>query len=81
VLNVASTGGAVMLGMGYTLCLVYLVYSLVKGEKAPANPWGAKGLEWERTPSPPPTFNFDEDPVIVTEPAYNYRPATKVHHG
>ena len=25
-------------------------------------------------PSPPPTFNFDEDPV-VNEPAYNYKPA------
>jgi cytochrome c oxidase subunit 1 len=40
---------------------------------APANPWGAKGLEWT-IPSPPPTFNFDEDP-IVTEPAYDYKPA------
>jgi cytochrome c oxidase subunit 1 len=81
VLNVASTGGATILGMGYTLCLVYLVWSLFKGAKAPANPWGAKGLEWERAASPPSTYNFDEDPVIVTEPAYNYRPASKVHHG
>ena len=43
-----------------------------RARPAPANPWGAKGLEWE-IPSPPPTFNFDEDP-IVTEPAYNYKP-------
>jgi cytochrome c oxidase subunit 1 len=48
----------------------YLLYSLVKGKPAPANPWGAKGLEWE-TPSPPPTHNFDTTPV-VTEPPYNY---------
>jgi cytochrome c oxidase subunit 1 len=80
VLNIFSTAGAITLGLGYGLCLVYLVYSLKKGAIAPANPWGAKGLEWEKTQSPPTTFNFEEE-VIVTEPAYNYRPATKVHHG
>jgi cytochrome c oxidase subunit 1 len=52
---------------------VYLLYSLVKGKPAPANPWNAKGLEWETT-SPPPTHNFDTTPV-VTEPAYNYAEA------
>ncbi len=57
----------------------YLTYSLFKGAPAPANPWGAKGLEWTM-PSPPPTFNFDEDPV-VDEPAYNYKPGREVHVG
>jgi len=71
--NVLSSAGASVLGMGYTLVFCYLVYSLFRGELAPANPWGAKGLEWT-IPSPPPTFNFDEDP-IVTEPAYDYKPA------
>ena len=79
VLNVLSTAGATVLGLGYTLTFCYLVWSLFKGKTAPANPWGAKGLEWE-TPSPPPTFNFDKDPV-VTEPAYNYKPAQEVHVG
>jgi cytochrome c oxidase subunit 1 len=81
VLNLASTGGATILGLGYGLCVIYLLYSLKWGKVAPANPWGAKGLEWERTQSPPTTFNFEEDPIIVTEPAYNYRPAGTVHHG
>jgi cytochrome c oxidase subunit I len=80
VLNVLSTGGAIILGLGYGLCLTYLVWSIFKGQVAPANPWGAKGLEWEKTQSPPTTFNFEED-VIVTEPAYNYRPAGEAHHG
>ena len=31
----------------------------------------AKGLEWI-IPSPPPTFNFDEIPVVTEEP-YNYQ--------
>ena len=79
ILNVLSTAGAGVLGLGYTLAFCYLTYSLFKGAAAPANPWGAKGLEWE-IPSPPPTFNFDEDP-IVTEPAYNYKPGREVHVG
>jgi cytochrome c oxidase subunit 1 len=37
---------------------------------AGANPWGARGLEWQ-TSSPPPTSNFDRTPV-VTEGAYAY---------
>jgi cytochrome c oxidase subunit 1 len=79
VLNVLSTAGASILALGYVLPAFYFTYSLVKGANAPANPWGAKGLEWT-VPSPPPTFNFDEDPV-VNEPAYNYKPGREVHVG
>ena len=42
----------------------------VVGQGAPANPLGAAGLEWQTT-SPPPTFNFDETPVVTAE-AYDY---------
>jgi cytochrome c oxidase subunit 1 len=79
ILNVLSTAGAGVLGLGYTLLFGYLVWSLFKGEVAENNPWGATGLEWETT-SPPPTFNFDVDPV-VTEPAYNYKPRREVTVG
>lgn len=70
VLNVLSTAGASILGVGYLLPLIYLIWSLKYGKPAGPNPWGAKGLEWT-TPSPPTTFNFNEVP-IVTESAYAY---------
>ena len=70
VLNVMSTAGASILGLGYLLPLAYLVWSLRWGKVAPANPWGAAGLEW-LTPSPPPTENFAVTPV-VEEDAYTY---------
>ncbi|HEX4999584.1 MAG TPA: cytochrome c oxidase subunit I [Terriglobia bacterium] len=70
VLNVMSTAGASILAVGYVVPLIYLIWSLWYGPKAPANPWGATGLEWQ-TPSPPTTHNFDQTPV-VTEEAYSY---------
>jgi cytochrome c oxidase subunit 1 len=72
VLNVLSSAGASILGLGYLLPMCYLVWSLVYGKKTYGNPWMAKGLEWEKAPTPPPTFNFD-GPVVVTEEAYAYR--------
>ena len=70
VLNVMSTAGASILAVGYLLPLVYLIWSLKYGKIAGPNPWNATGLEWQ-TPSPPPTDNFTETP-IVTEGPYEY---------
>ncbi|HXH62359.1 MAG TPA: cbb3-type cytochrome c oxidase subunit I [Fimbriimonadaceae bacterium] len=71
VYNIMSTMGATILAIGFAMPAFYLTASLLKGKKAPQNPWGAKGLEWEKAASPPVTHNFSE-PVVVTEPAYNY---------
>ena len=70
VLNVMSTAGASILAVGYVLPLIYLMWSLRYGKVAEDNPYRATGLEW-RTPSPPPTENFAETP-IVTWDAYDY---------
>jgi len=70
VLNVLSTAGASVLAVGYLLPMIYLLWSLRYGPIADSNPWAAAGLEWKTT-SPPPTFNFDETPVVTWE-AYNY---------
>ncbi|MGC1387819.1 MAG: cytochrome c oxidase subunit I [Steroidobacteraceae bacterium] len=76
--NVLSSAGSSLLVFGYILPLVYLLWSLRYGERAPANPWGAKGLEWE-TASPPPAENFHSTP-LVSEEAYAYA-RTEAPHG
>jgi cytochrome c oxidase subunit 1 len=60
-LNVMSSAGASILGVGYLLPLIYLTWSMRYGKPAGDNPWGATGLEW-KTSSPPPPHNFDETP-------------------
>jgi cytochrome c oxidase subunit 1 len=72
VLNVLSSAGASILGIGYLLPVLYFLYSLKKGEIAGANPWGVSGLEWQM-PSPPPTENFAVTPRVTSEP-YEYEP-------
>jgi cytochrome c oxidase subunit 1 len=72
VLNVMSSAGASILGMGYLIPMIYLIWSMRYGPHAPPNPWGAFGLEW-RTSSPPPTQNFEQTPVVTWE-AYEFRP-------
>jgi cytochrome c oxidase subunit 1 len=72
VLNVMSSAGASILGIGYLLPLGYLLWSLRYGKRAGGNPWKAVGLEWT-TDSPPPTHNFESTP-IVTWDAYDYDP-------
>jgi cytochrome c oxidase subunit 1 len=72
VLNVMSSAGASVLGVGYVIPLIYLIWSMRYGPVAGPNPWGATGLEW-KTSSPPPTENFEEIPVVAEE-AYDYKP-------
>jgi cytochrome c oxidase subunit 1 len=68
--NVFSSAGASILAAAYVLPLFYLTWSLFRGERAPGNPWGATGLEWQSA-SPPPTDNFERTPR-VTRPPYDY---------
>jgi cytochrome c oxidase subunit I len=72
VLNVMSSAGASILGVGYLIPMIYFIWSMRYGPIAPANPWGAVGLEWMTT-SPPPTENFPVTPVVTWE-AYEFRP-------
>ena len=76
-LNILSSAGSTILAAGYIFPMVYLLWSLWFGKKAPANPWDAKGLEWTTT-SPPPTHNFAIPPIVDFEP-YDY--PIKVNEG
>jgi cytochrome c oxidase subunit 1 len=72
VLNVLSTAGSSVLGLGYLLPVIYLTWSLKYGKVVTErNPWGARGLEWELVDPVPDPHNFERIP-IVTRPAYDY---------
>ncbi|MEJ7847992.1 MAG: cbb3-type cytochrome c oxidase subunit I [Pyrinomonadaceae bacterium] len=70
VLNIFSTAGASVLGVGFLMPVIYFTHSLFFGKKAGDNPWMLPGLEW-RTASPPATENFDTTPIVTWE-AYEF---------
>jgi cytochrome c oxidase subunit 1 len=78
VLNVMSSAGATILGVGYLVPFAYFIWSMRYGKVAGENPWGAFGLEWE-TSSPPSPHNFDETPVVTRE-AYDYAGGREAQH-
>ncbi len=65
-----STLGSYVLTIGLFLILFNWVQSLVKGRRAPQNPWGSNSLEWHAA-SPPIHENFKVTPEGVDP--YDYR--------
>src|SRR5690625_7504808 len=43
--------------------LINIIYTAKKGEKAPADPWDGRTLEWSIS-SPPPHYNFEQLPLV-----------------
>ena len=68
--NVLASLGAFLLGMSTLPFILNMVSSWIKGKQAPANPWRAIGLEWMIS-SPPDVENFEELPIIISDP-YGY---------
>ena len=58
-----SSIGSFVMAAGFFLIAFYLIHSLFRGKKAPANPWGGRSLEWQCA-SPPPHDNFSEPPHV-----------------
>ncbi|NBO38130.1 cytochrome c oxidase subunit I [bacterium] len=66
-LHQISTVGSYLLGLGFLITLIYMIQSLINGEKASKNPWEAMSLEWQ-TDSPPIEHNFHVQPVVKHGP-------------
>lgn len=62
-----STVGSWLMIFTLFLLLYIFISALLKGEKAPSNPWGGVTLEWQTT-SPPPLHNFTKEIVVTHEP-------------
>jgi cytochrome c oxidase subunit 1 len=70
-LNVWISVNAFLFGFSNLIWLVNIVYSWVfVKERAPANPWESRSLEWQLA-TPIPSDNFDRIPTIVSGP-YEY---------
>ena len=73
-LNLLSTLGAYVLGLGMIPLIWNMFRSFHKGEIAGDNPWDAQTLEWACS-SPPPDHNFESLPPIRSE-----RPVWDANH-
>ncbi|HEX5479961.1 MAG TPA: cytochrome c oxidase subunit I [Dehalococcoidia bacterium] len=62
-LNLTSTIGAYIMGLGALVFIWNFAQSMIVGELAGDNPWEAGTLEWATT-SPPEPYNFREIPVV-----------------
>lgn len=67
-LHVVSTVGSWVLALGLFTVLGCFIHSLMRGKKAPSNPWGAATLEWTHATSPPAPHNFLSPPVVTHGP-------------
>ena len=66
-LNATATVGSWILVTGMLIMFANLLLAMKRGALAPANPWGAKTLEWT-LPSPMPAENFTTLPVVTHGP-------------
>jgi cytochrome c oxidase subunit 1 len=65
-----STGGSLLLFLGFVIHFFVFVASLASGRKAEQNPWGGLTMEWEAA-SPPSEHNFEHEPLCKHGP-YDY---------
>ncbi|WP_219836813.1 cbb3-type cytochrome c oxidase subunit I [Paenibacillus sp. R14(2021)] len=84
-LNLVSTIGAVLMGIGFVFQVWQILYSVKFGERdTTGDPWNGRTLEWS-IPSPPPLYNFAIVPEVDERDSYweekerrNFAPAEPV---
>ena len=62
-LNMIVSIGGFIQGIAVLIFVWNLIHSYFHGREAGNDPWDAWTLEWA-TPSPPPAYNFDKEPVV-----------------
>lgn len=71
--NLIASLFAILIAASVFVTVYNVIITLVRGEKAEANEWGAKTLEWT-IPTPVPLENFGAELPVVTSLPYNYQP-------
>ncbi len=77
--NLAATAGAFLIALSVLIFMINVLYSRLKKEKAAADPWDARTLEWT-IPSPPPEHNFDQIPVVKHRDDFWYKKHPELLH-
>ncbi|MCO4753034.1 MAG: cytochrome c oxidase subunit I [Bacteriovoracaceae bacterium] len=62
-MNMLSSLGAYLLGVGFFVFIINVIWTIKKGEVASNNPWDADTLEW-LADSPPKNYKFVEIPRV-----------------
>jgi cytochrome c oxidase subunit I+III len=62
-LNLLATIAAFVLGLGFLVFLINLLWAPIRGRRSEDDPWGGDTLEWA-TASPPAAYNFAVLPVV-----------------
>ncbi len=69
-LNLISTIGAYIMGIGFLFIVIQVLYSIKYGERdLTGDPWDGRTLEWA-LPSPAPHYNFAVIPTIESRDAW-----------
>jgi cytochrome c oxidase subunit 1 len=77
--NLWVSVSALLIALSTVVFVYNTVRSWARGPRAVPNPWQAHTLEWQ-VASPPPIENFDEVPVVRSDP-YGYGAASVVSAG
>ena len=67
--NMVATAGALLIGLSILVFMFNVVLSLRRKDRAGADPWDGRTLEWS-LPSPVPPYNFAEIPTVRARDAF-----------
>jgi cytochrome c oxidase subunit 1 len=79
-MNMIETIGAFIIALSVLIFFVNIIFSTKRGKIAGNDPWDARSLEWS-IPSPPPSYNFAEIPVVEARDDWWHRKYTEDAEG